>query len=248
MKPPLTPAQPRRGLTLSAVVIAVGGLCWFAAPQAAEQAVVVPAPLSDEAVAPRATTESAVLAGGCFWGVQGVFQHVQGVTSVVSGYAGGSGGTDTAQYDAVSSGATGHAESVRIVFDPSKVTYGRLLQIYFSVAHNPTELNRQGPDTGTQYRSAIFPANAEQTRVAKAYIDQLNRSATFGKPLATTVEPLKGFYAAEAYHQDYLTLHPSQPYIAINDLPKVENLKRLFPTLYREAPVLVSQPKVKAKA
>ncbi|MGC4060778.1 MAG: peptide-methionine (S)-S-oxide reductase MsrA [Aquabacterium sp.] len=204
--------------------------------QAAEQAVVVPPPVTDAAPA-TGPMETAVLAGGCFWGVQGVFQHVQGVSSVVSGYAGGK--AETAHYEMVGSGDTGHAESVRIAFDPRKISYGRLLQIYFSVAHNPTELNRQGPDSGTQYRSTIFTANAEQARVAQAYIGQLDQAKTFGKPLATTVEPLKGFYAAEGYHQDYLTLHPEQPYIAINDLPKVENLKRLFPALYRDKPVLV---------
>jgi len=178
-----------------------------------------------------------VFAGGCFWGVQGVFEHVQGVTKAVSGYTGGA--ASTAQYETVSGGETGHAESVQITFDPAKVSYGKLLQIYFSVAHNPTELNRQGPDRGTQYRSTIFPANAEQARVARGYIEQLNRANTFGKPLATTIEPMKAFYPAEGYHQDYLTLHPTQPYIAINDLPKVENLKRLFPANYRATPVLV---------
>ena len=186
---------------------------------------------------PGVTSETAVLAGGCFWGVQGVFQHVQGVSSAVSGYAGGA--ADTATYAMVGSGATGHAESVRIVFDPAKISYGRLLQIYFSVAHDPTELNRQGPDAGTQYRSTIFPGSAEQARVARSYIDQLNRANTFGKPLATTVEPLEGFYPAEAYHQDFLTRNPHYPYIVINDLPKVESLKRLFPERYRATPVLV---------
>jgi len=224
-------------MLVAALVMAVAAAFWVEAPNAAERAVVVPAPVSDAAPSASAT-ETAVLAGGCFWGVQGVFQHVQGVSSVVSGYAGGK--ADTAQYEVVSSGETGHAESVRIVFDPRKISYGRLLQIYFSVAHNPTELNRQGPDSGTQYRSTIFAANAEQTRVARAYIDQLNQAKTFGKPLATTVEPFKAFYPAEGYHQDYLTLHPDQPYIAIHDLPKVENLKHLFPAIYREQPVLVS--------
>jgi peptide-methionine (S)-S-oxide reductase len=162
---------------------------------------------------------------------------VQGVVSAVSGYAGGA--ADTAKYEMVGSGSTGHAEAVKVVYDPKKISYGKLLQIYFSVAHNPTELNRQGPDTGTQYRSTIFPANAEQARVAQAYIAQLNTANTFGRKLATTVEPLKTFYPAEAYHQDYLTLHPNQPYIAYNDLPKVEDLKRSFPALYSEKPVLV---------
>ena len=218
-----------------AMALVTGGLGTSAA---SERAVLVPPPANDEMSSPSATTETAVFAAGCFWGVQGVFQHVQGVTSVLSGYAGGDEGT--AQYETVSSGTTGHAESVRIAFDPSKISYGRLLQIYFSVAHDPTELNRQGPDRGTQYRSAIFPINADQAQVARDYIAQINRTDTFGKPLATTIEPLKAFYPAESYHQDYLTLHPDQPYIAINDLPKVKNLKRSFPTVYRESPVLVN--------
>jgi peptide-methionine (S)-S-oxide reductase len=210
---------------------------------AAEAAVVVPAPLTDEPTVSAATaaTRSAVLAGGCFWGVQGVFQHVAGVTSAVSGYAGGS--ADTASYDRVGSGSTGHAESVKVVYDPKKISYGRLLQIYFSVAHDPTELNRQGPDRGTQYRSTIFPADAEQARVARAYIEQLNSAKTFGKPMATTVEPLQAFYPAEAHHQDFLTLNPRHPYIVFNDLPKIDNLKRLFPSTYQDKPVLVGAAK-----
>src|SRR5215475_2968579 len=177
---------------------------------AAEAAHVIPAPAVDEQAASdgQATPETAVLAGGCFWGVQGVFQHVSGVTSAVSGYAGGE--KNTAHYEMVGSGRTGHAESVRITFDPRKISYGRILQVYFSVAHDPTQLNRQGPDVGTQYRSAIFPANAEQARVAKAY------------------------------HQDYMTLHPAQPYIVYNDLPKIDDLKKVFPDLYRHDPVLVA--------
>ena len=167
-----------------------------------------------------------------------MFQHVDGVTAAVSGYTGGA--KDTAQYHTVSGGETGHAESVRITFDPHRITYGRILQIYFSVAHDPTELNRQGPDTGTQYRSTIFPQSPEQARIAAAYIGQLDHAKAFPAPLATTIEPGKEFYPAEGYHQDYLTLHPSQPYIAINDLPKVEALKNLFPDRYRVAPVLVA--------
>src|ERR1700681_3800995 len=190
---------------------------------AAESAHVIAPPAIDEQAA-ATTSEVAVLAGGCFWGVQGVFQHVEGVTNAVSGYAGGA--KETAHYELVGSGRTGHAESVRITYDPRKISYGRLLQIYFSVAHNPTELNRQGPDTGTQYRSAIFPTNAEQAKVAKAYIDQLDQAHAFGAKIVTTIEPGRTFYPAEGYHQDYLTLHPAQPYIAINDLPKVANLKR----------------------
>jgi peptide-methionine (S)-S-oxide reductase len=171
--------------------------------------------------------------------VQGVFQHVEGVTRAVSGYAGGA--KETADYDKVGSGRTGHAESVRITYDPRKVSYGRLLQIYFSVAHDPTELNRQGPDVGTQYRSTIFPTSEAQAKVAKAYIDQLDQAHAFAAKIVTTIEPGRAFYPAEAYHQDYLTLHPNQPYIAINDLPKVANLKRLFAESYRAEPVLVAK-------
>ncbi|CAN5719130.1 peptide-methionine (S)-S-oxide reductase MsrA [soil metagenome] len=235
-KPPLSSTGRYVLAAIGAAAIAVFAFAGFTAPAEAS-AVTVPAPAADLATAPAAVTESLVLAGGCFWGVQGVFQHVQGVVSAVSGYAGGA--ADTAKYNVVSSGATGHAEAVKVVYDPKKISYGKLLQIYFSVAHNPTELNRQGPDTGTQYRSTIFPANAEQARVAQAYITQLNAANTFGRKLATTVEPLKAFYPAEAYHQDYLTLHPEQPYIAYNDLPKVEDLKRSFPSLYSATPVLV---------
>jgi peptide-methionine (S)-S-oxide reductase len=179
-----------------------------------------------------------VLAGGCFWGVQGVFQHVKGVTSAVSGYTGGEKGT--AEYETVSTGSTGHAESVEVTFDPHQISYGRILQIYFSVAHDPTELNRQGPDTGTQYRSAIFPTDAEQAKIAKAYIAQLNQARVFDAAIVTKIEPGKTFFRAEGYHQDYLTLHPSQPYIAYNDIPKVEALKRIFPDAYRADPVLVA--------
>jgi len=206
-------------------------------PSLAESAKVVPPPAVDAAAAPAPQT--IVLAGGCFWGVQGVFQHVDGVTSAVSGYAGGE--KATAQYEKVTSGRTGHAEAVRITYDPGKVSLGRLLQIYFSVAHDPTQLNRQGPDVGTQYRSTIFPADDEQARVAKAYIDQLDKARAFSAKIATTIEPARPFYPAEAYHQDYMTLNPRQPYIAIHDLPKVDNLKRLFPQAYRAEPVLVSK-------
>jgi peptide-methionine (S)-S-oxide reductase len=207
-------------------------------PTSAETARVVPAPAVDDPAGP-ATSQVAVLAGGCFWGVQGVFQHVDGVTSAVSGYAGGA--KETAQYEKVGSGRTGHAEAVRITYDPRKVTFGRVLQIYFSVAHDPTELNRQGPDVGPQYRSTIFPTSDEQARVAKAYIDQLDQEKTFGAKIATTIEPGRTFYPAVAYHQDYLTLHPTQPYIPINDLPKVAALKRLFAEAYRAEPVLVAK-------
>ena len=180
-----------------------------------------------------------MIAGGCFWGVQGVFQHTAGVVNAVSGYAGGS--KSTADYNMVSTGSTGHAESVEIKYDPKKISYGKILQIFFSVAHDPTQLNRQGPDSGTQYRSAIFTTSDEQKKVAEAYIAQLNGAKVFNKPIVTKVGALEAFYPAEAYHQDYLTLHPSQPYIAMHDLPKVENLKRLFPDVYRAEPVLVSK-------
>ena len=199
----------------------------------------IPAPAADEqaGAAGGQATEVAVLAAGCFWGVQGVFQHVRGVTKAVSGYSGGQ--RDTAQYETVSGGETGHAESVQVTFDPTKVTYGQLLQVYFSVIQDPTELNRQGPDSGTQYRSAVFPLNDTQRRVAQSYIAQLEKAHAFPAPIVTKTEPFKGFYPAESYHQNYLTLHPNSAYIAINDMPKVANLKRLFPNLYRDKPVLV---------
>ncbi|MBK5527731.1 peptide-methionine (S)-S-oxide reductase MsrA [Pseudomonas sp. TH06] len=200
-----------------------------------EDAVVLPAPALDENS--QAHSETAVFAGGCFWGVQGVFQHVKGVQKALSGYAGGA--ADTAQYERVSEGDTGHAESVQVTFDPTQVSYGSLLQIYFSVAHNPTELNRQGPDSGTQYRSALFPVNANQQRVAQAYIAQLDAAHAFNKPIVTKLETYNGFYPAEDYHQDFLTEHPSYPYIAINDMPKVANLKQVFAQRYQEKPVLV---------
>jgi peptide-methionine (S)-S-oxide reductase len=196
-----------------------------------------PRPALDEPAA-TATTETAVFAGGCFWGVQGVFQHVRGVTQAVSGYAGGK--AATAHYDEVSDGDTGHAESVQVTYDPRQVSYGKLLQVYFSVAHDPTQLNRQGPDSGTQYRSTIFVADAMQRQVAQAYIAQLGKAGVYGKPIVTTLEDLKGFYRAEAYHQNFLVNNPRYPYIVYNDLPKVANLKQMFADLYREQPVLVA--------
>jgi peptide-methionine (S)-S-oxide reductase len=202
----------------------------------AEAAKVIPAPAVDEATGSR-QAETAVLAGGCFWGVQGVFQHLKGVGEVVSGYAGGS--KATAEYHTVGTGLTGHAESVQITFDPRVVSYGRILQVYFSVAHDPTQLNRQGPDTGTQYRSAIFPKDDEQRRIAQQYVEQLDKARVFASPIATKIEPFTGFYAAEDYHQDFATLHPHHPYIAYNDLPKIDNFKRIFPELYQAKPVLV---------
>jgi peptide-methionine (S)-S-oxide reductase len=227
----------RKGAVMTSIGLCVAAL--FVSQHVAhssEAAVQIAPPAIDEPVT-GAHQETAVLAGGCFWGVQGVFQHVNGVTKVVSGYSGGQ--ADTAQYETVSSGRTGHAESVQITYDPTKITYGRLLQIYFSVAHDPTELDHQGPDSGTQYRSAIFPANDMQKRVAQSYIAQLDKAHAFPAPIVTRTDPLKGFYPAEGYHQNYLTLHPDSPYIAVNDLPKVENLKRLYPNLYRDQPVLV---------
>jgi peptide-methionine (S)-S-oxide reductase len=197
----------------------------------------IPAALSDPAN--PATTEVAVLAGGCFWGQQGVFEHVKGVTKVVAGYSGGE--RKTAHYDRVSDGDTGHAESVQITFDPRQVTFGRLLQIYFSVAHDPTEVNRQGPDEGTQYRTEIFAASPEQEATARAYIAQLDAAHIFAAPIATKIEPLKGFYRAEDFHQDYWVRNPNSAYIRINDLPKIEALKRVWPDYYQEKPVLLAK-------
>ncbi|NUU00806.1 peptide-methionine (S)-S-oxide reductase MsrA [Herbaspirillum robiniae] len=204
---------------------------------AAEPAVAVPAATGKAQLASTAQSETVVLAGGCFWGVQGVFQHTQGVLRAVSGYAGGKQGTAT--YEMVSSGSTGHAESVQVTYDPRKISFDRILQIYFSVAHDPTQLNRQGPDRGTQYRSAIFTGSDQQKQAAEAYIAQINAAKVFSSPIVTQVAPLQGFYAAEDYHQDYATLHPNQPYIAYNDLPKISNLQKMYPAIYRADPVLV---------
>ena len=219
----------------------IAGAACALAPFAAkaEPAVAIPAP-AVQAPAPAAGLETAVLAGGCFWGVQAVFQHVKGVTNAVSGYAGGA--KTTAEYETVSSGSTGHAESVQVTFDPREISYGKILQIYFSVAHNPTELNYQGPDHGTQYRSEIFPQDAEQQKVARDYIAQLDAAHVFSGPIVTKTGTMKqAFFPAEAYHQDYAMLHPNQPYIAYNDAPKVANLKKLFPDLWRDKPVLVAE-------
>lgn len=192
----------------------------------------------------KTASNTAILAGGCFWGVQGVFQHVKGVQSAVSGYAGGQ--RSTAHYEEVGSGRTGHAEAVKVTFDPAVISYGEILRIYFSVAHDPTELNRQGPDRGTQYRSAIFPADAAQVRIAEAYVKQLRNAKTYGQPIVTTIETGKAFYPAEDYHQDYLTRNPTAPYIVANDLPKIGDLKRLFPERFRSTPVLTSGAKTAA--
>jgi len=228
-------------LTLCAAAIGALAIAAFSAvpSRAAEEAVIIPPPAAD--VQSASGIQTAVIAGGCFWGVQGVFQHTAGVVNAVSGYAGGS--KATADYNLVSMGTTGHAEVVEIKYDPKKISYGKILQIFFSVVHDPTQLNRQGPDTGTQYRSAIFTTSDEQKKVAEAYIAQLNGAKVFGKPIATKVGALEAFYPAEASHQDYLTLHPNQPYIAYNDLPKIENLKKLFADNYIEKPTLVNASK-----
>jgi peptide-methionine (S)-S-oxide reductase len=229
--------RPTRRTLVFITLLLVAGVGLSQSPSSAKEGRIVPAPALDQPATP-ATSEVAVLAGGCFWGVQGVFQHVAGVTNAVSGYAGGDQGT--AEYDRVSTGRTGHAESVQITFDPRKISYGRILQIYFSVAHDPTELNRQGPDVGTQYRSAIFPTTAEQAATAKAYIAQLDQAHVFAAAIVTRIEPDKAFYPAEGYHQDFLTRNPTYSYIVYNDLPKLEALKHLFPDLYRAEPVLVA--------
>jgi peptide-methionine (S)-S-oxide reductase len=233
MKSPFT----CRRLVLNLVAAGVLGQFSVFAMAGAEDAVRLAPPTVDEVA--QAHSETAVFAGGCFWGVQGVFQHVKGVRQAVSGYAGG--GADTAHYQRVSEGDTGHAESVEVTFDPSQVSYGTLLQIYFSVAHNPTELNRQGPDSGTQYRSAVFPESSEQQRVVQAYIAQLDAAHSFSKPIVTKLETFNGFYPAEDEHQDFLTRHPLHPYIVINDLPKVAQLKQLYPDRYQEQAVLVKK-------
>ena len=199
---------------------------------------VLPAPAVDE-MAPHAGNETAVLSGGCFWGMQGVFEHVKGVRKVVSGYSGGA--RDTANYETVSEGSTGHAESVQITFDPHEISYGQLLRVFFSVAHDPTELNRQGPDSGTNYRSDIFFADAQQEKIARAYIAQLGHAHAFAEPIVTRVDRYQAFYPAEGYHQDYLIHNPDSAYIMINDLPKIANLKRLYPDLYRDKPVTVAE-------
>ena len=224
-------------LVLAAVLLSAGAIL-AVSQSSAEEGRAIPAPAVDEPALQGVATETAVLAGGCFWGVQGVYQHVKGVSNAVSGYAGGE--SSTAHYEIIGSGMTGHAESVSITFDPRVISYGRILQIYFSVAHDPTQLNRQGPDHGTQYRSTIFPTSPEQAKVAKAYIDQLNQAKVFDAAIVTTIELDRQFYPAEDYHQDFLTLNSNYPYIVINDLPKIEGLKTFFPEVYRDEPVLVT--------
>jgi peptide-methionine (S)-S-oxide reductase len=214
---------------VSALILMVT-LAGVVACNAGEAAVAVPNPAMDTALAIAKSQQPLVLAGGCFWGIQAVFQHVKGVISATSGYTGGE--AKTAEYELVSNGDTGHAESVKIVYDPSQITYGQLLRVFFSVAHDPTQLNRQGPDTGTQYRSSIFYDNDEQKKLAEAYIAQLDKAKVFPRAIVTKVVPLKAFYPAEAYHQNYATLHPNNPYIAYNDAPKVAHLRQQFPDLY----------------
>ena len=226
----------KRTTVLGALAVALAAWGVLGSGAAAEHAVKIPPPAQDATA--TAATETAVFAGGCFWGVQAVFQHTRGVLNAVSGYAGGD--KSGATYNAVSSGRTGHAEAVQVTFDPKQVTYGQLLQIYFSVAHDPTTLNRQGPDSGTQYRSAVFFKDADQKRVTERYIAQLDAAKVFPARIVTQVAPLTAFYPAEAYHQDYATVHPTSPYIATFDLPKIANLKATMPDLYRDKPVLVA--------
>jgi peptide-methionine (S)-S-oxide reductase len=221
-------------LPLAALLVLALSACQ---PASAASDVALPAPQLDTPRASASGDRIAVLAGGCFWGIEGVFEHVKGVRKVVAGYSGGS--ADTAHYFTVGSGRTGHAESVQVQFDPTQVSYGQLLQVFFSVALDPTQLNRQGPDSGTQYRSVIFYGNAEQKRIANAYIAQLTAAKSFPAPIVTQVVPLKAFYPAEAYHQHYLQLHPNEPYIVYNDAPKVAHLQQLFPALYQPAQQIV---------
>jgi peptide-methionine (S)-S-oxide reductase len=223
---------------LVGAAMAVAAWLFLGTGFAAEKAVNLPPPAQDMPAA-AAATETAVFAGGCFWGVQAVFQHTRGVLNAVSGYAGGE--KATAKYELIGSGRTGHAESVQVTYDPKQISYGKLLQIYFSVAHDPTQLNRQGPDSGPQYRSAVFYKDAVQKQVTESYIAQLDAAKVFPSKIVTQVVPLTAFYAAEAYHQDYATLNPNQPYIATFDRPKIENLKAMMPQVFREQPVLVSQ-------
>jgi peptide-methionine (S)-S-oxide reductase len=237
MKTSLKTWQTKLIATLALAVL--GFSLWRSPVLGAEAPVVIAPPVLDNPKEAGAA-QTAVLAGGCFWGVQGVFEHVRGVQKVLAGYAGGA--ASTAQYDTVSSGVTGHAESVKITFNPAEISYGQILQIAFSVAHDPTQINRQGPDVGTQYRSAIFYADETQKRIAEGYIAQLDRSHAFSRAIVTRVDPLKGFYPAENYHQDYLVHNPGSFYIEINDQPKIDNFRRLYPALYRERPVLVRDP------
>jgi peptide-methionine (S)-S-oxide reductase len=213
-----------------AILAAVLPLGRGATCNGAGASVAIPNPSVDAPLAPTKSQQTAVLAGGCFWGIQAVFEHIKGVIRATSGYSGGS--ADMAQYERVSTGRTGHAEAVQVTYDPSQISYGQLLKVFFSVAHDPTQLNQQGPDVGTQYRSAIFYASDEQKRIAQAYVDQLNHAKVFPKAIATQIVALNAFYPAEDYHQDYADNHPENLYIVINDLPKVEHLRKQFPELY----------------
>jgi peptide-methionine (S)-S-oxide reductase len=233
----MSPRRPPLRLLALLLVTAGLGVGPITATRAAEPAGALPAPAVDNALG-HGRTQTAVLAGGCFWGVQGVFEHVRGVREVLAGYSGGS--RRTAQYQDVGTGSTGHAESVQIVFDPAELTYGDVLRIFFAVAHDPTELDRQGPDVGSQYRSVIFYGDETQQHIAQAYIAQLNSARVFAHPIVTQLDALKGFYPAEAYHQDFYLKNPNYPYIVVNDLPKITNLKALFPDYYRDAPVTVA--------
>jgi len=228
----------RTSFKTTAAVLALAACGWACRAGAASANTSLPAPKVDTPAAEATGLQTAVLAGGCFWGLQGMFEHVQGVTKVVAGYSGGT--PETAHYEMVGTERTGHAESVEITFDPKRISYGQLLRLYFSVAHDPTQLDRQGPDTGPSYRSEIFFASPTQERIARAYVAQLTQAKVFSAPIVTRIEPLKGFYPAEDYHQDFLVRNPSYPYIVINDLPKVENLKRLYPEIYRETPVTLT--------
>ena len=218
---------PSRVSALLLMVILAGVVACNAGDRSAAN---IPGPVVDAALATAKGEQTLVVAGGCFWGIQAVYQHVKGVINATSGYSGGA--ASTAEYELVSNGDTGHAESVKITYDPSRITYGQLLRVFFSVAHDPTQLNRQGPDTGAQYRSSIFYSSDEQKRIAEAYIAQLEKTKVFPRPIVTQVVPLKAFYPAEAYHQDYAAHHPDNPYIVYNDAPKVANLRQQFPDLY----------------
>ena len=230
-------SAPRRTVLFAGLVVALATAAFAPRLTSAGESAVKIAPPAVDSTVNASGMQTAVFAGGCFWGVQGVFQRVNGVVQAVSGYAGGA--KETAQYEMVGSGLTGHAESVKITYDPKKVSYGTLLQIYFSVAHDPTQLNRQDPDSGPQYRSAVFYADAAQKETTEKYIAQLDAAKSFPKKIVTQVVPLTAFYAAEGYHQDYLTLHPESGYIARFDLPKIANLKAIFPQQYRAEPALV---------
>ena len=230
-------ASNRNSLAVAAAILLSVGVALSSQSRAADRGVAIAPPAVDN---PKTAgpSQTAVLSGGCFWGVQGVFEHVRGVQRVVAGYAGGA--RDTAHYDMVGTGRTGHAESVQVSFDPAQISYGEILQVFFSVAHDPTQINRQGPDVGSQYRSEIFYRDDAQKKIADSYIAQLNAAHVFAQPIATRVDSLPGFYAAEDYHQDFLQHNPTYPYIVYNDLPKIENLKRLLSAEYLGQPVLLS--------